>query len=235
MITFKKQFDNREPIIKINKGYYRVGKSRGFFIINSLHTDIINGINNGEDFNYHILVEDNGLYSISFNKDLNEYIFTLNKITNTMYPDIINHRSHIVNIYDINDTEIYEYQHKISGEYKYEYILKNRNIKPICSFPEAKHPNFLFPIEVKNTSSTLTGPIVYTGYDPVPTDGFFHIVYDEYYFVVKQLLGDTSKLARLNNRVFQPDKDFPDWFEKPLIYEKDEQIFPIGYLTIAIG
>ena len=75
------------------------------------------------------------------------------------------------------------------------------------------------PAPAIESSVPLTGAVVFTGYDTLPEGYDLYIVSNLYRSAVKELGGDTSKLATVDGTV----------------YESESNPKPVGILRLAVG
>lgn len=112
------------------------------------------------------------------------------------YPTIFNGTQHAINIYSIDQCDNTDPRKLIvkEGEMPSTIIAAGTNLNCVKTNLPAPAEDFGF---------TVKGAVVFTSYDPLPEGYDIYIVSNLYRSAVKELGGDTSKLATVNGVVYQ--------------------------------
>lgn len=128
------------------------------------------------------------------------------------YPKIFNGTQHQINIYSIDQCDQSNPRKLIvlDGEMPQTIIAAGTNLNCVKENLPAPEGNFGFNVK---------GAVVFTSYDPLPEGYDYYIVSNLFRSAVKELGGDTSRLATVDGVVYS-DVDNPR---------------PCGCLGLAIG
>ena len=126
---------------------------------------------------------------------------------------IYNATPHTINIYAESDTT------SIQGGRK---LILNAGALPLTVIKSGVPVNCTkqnLPAPDIQSSVPLTGAVVFTAYDSLPAGYDIYIVSNLYRSAVKELGGDTSKLATVDGTV----------------YDSESSVKPVGVLRLAVG
>jgi len=126
---------------------------------------------------------------------------------------IYNATPHTINIYIESDTTA------IQGGRK---LILNAGALPLTVIKSGVPVNCMkqnLPAPDIQSSVPLTGAVVFTAYDSLPAGYDIYVVSNLYRSAVKELGGDTSKLATVDGTV----------------YESESNPKPVGVLRLAVG
>lgn len=128
---------------------------------------------------------------------------------------IYNGTVHEINLYSVNDTIAVQDGRKL--------VLKE-GATPLLKLASGKNLNAVksnadLPEHLVNSELPLKGGVIFTSYDEIPNDYDIVIVSNLFRSAVKELGGDTSKLATVDGVVYQSEIDMR----------------PCGCINLAVG